>query len=506
MVRPEGHFHADSTATRRQREKVIGPSLFGRGLLYVVVWSLQLVAGIIVSPVLAHTLAPAEFGALAAGIALHQAIAALALFGFDRALVLQRAEDNNNDNARGLIAVGMSFALLVTVVFALTAPLWRGALGFGQHAELVYAVILWTVPAASVQVMLSLLLAEDKFRPFALVSGLAAIGGQVVGLILLFGLRNDAGTYALGAVGSQIAAMLVGIVLTRPSLRGLANWRVTRRALKLGLPLTLAGIAYFQLSAGDRIIVQMILGAEEVGRYQAAYVIGSIVVLLITFTGTAWTPRFAALVDNAERWELATRARDELYRVLMPVILGVTLAAPFALQIVVPQSFRPETLTGVVFLIALSAFPVAAGAASCQLLLTQRRGSVIGLMTGVAAMGSIGLNLLLVPLWGIFGAATAAVAAYMLLAFLQRIGLPKTQVWRRPTPNLIAAVLAVILLASATTLIPQSPEWNLVRLAFAFACLPWFIRSLRSARSSLESFPDPGISPPATDQKLSQGS
>ena len=44
--------------------------LFGRGLLYVVVWSMQLVVSSLISPVLAHLMPPAEFGVLASAIAL----------------------------------------------------------------------------------------------------------------------------------------------------------------------------------------------------------------------------------------------------------------------------------------------------------------------------------------------------------------------------------------------------------------------------------------------------
>ncbi|MBC7724583.1 MAG: lipopolysaccharide biosynthesis protein, partial [Burkholderiaceae bacterium] len=59
-------------------------------------------------------------------------------------------------------------------------------------------VVLWTAPADAVQIMLALLLTEDRLRPFAVVSGISAVGGQVVGIALLLGVHNDATTYAWG--------------------------------------------------------------------------------------------------------------------------------------------------------------------------------------------------------------------------------------------------------------------------------------------------------------------
>ena len=458
--------------------------LFGRGLLYVTVLSLQLVAGIIVSPILAHTLAPAEFGVLASGIALHQVIGVLALLGIDKALVLERAEDTTDIASRGLITVGIVLALIVTLVLGVSAPLWRSVLGFGANPDLLLAVLLWTVPAAAVQMMLCLLLTEDRFRPFAILSAISAVGSQSIGLILLFTVRNDATTYAWGGVASQCLAMIVGFALTRPSIRGMLNWSVIERALKLGFPLALAGIASFLLSAGDRIIIQVLLGPEETGRYQVAFIVGSLVILLLTFTSSAWTPRFAVLRTKAARTALAAYSRDQLYRVLMPMVLGVTLAAPIALRIAAPPSFRPESLTIVVFLVALAAFPVAASGATGQLLITQRRGNMIVIVTAVAVVVNVILNFLLVPIMGILGAAVATVLAYGLMAKLQRLALPAELFLQASPARLLSGVAAVIMAAAASIFLPQSVEWNVIRLVLAFGCLPWFIEALRRARSA----------------------
>jgi len=470
--------------------------LFGRGLLYVVVWSFQLVAGTIVSPVLAHVMGPAEFGALASALALHQVLSVIALMGLDQAVVLQRAEDGHDRSARALATVGIVIAAVVTTIVALTAHFWLGAVGLGDYPSLVFAVVLWTAPAAAVQVTLALLLAEDRLGPFALVSGLAAVGGQAGGLVLLLVVRNDAATYALGSVASQSVAMVIGIIVTRPPLRGLREWRIAWRGIRLGIPLALGALAYFVLNAGDRIIIQRMLGSEQVGRYQIAYVVGSVVILLLTFTSSAWTPRFAALRGQAERWALALHSRDELYRLLMPMIMGITLAAPVLLRIVAPASFEPESLTLVVLVVALSAFPVAASGATGRILITLRRGKTLGLIAGIAAVVNVILNLILVPIMGIVGAAGATLASYAILAFLQEKALPRQHAWRGPSVPLFLSIVATMSFTCATVLVPQTDGWNAARVLVGILCLPWFIFSLRRARRGSRV---PGPSGPPTD-------
>ncbi|MET0989427.1 MAG: oligosaccharide flippase family protein [Glaciihabitans sp.] len=456
--------------------------LFGRGLLYVVVWALQLIAGTVVSPILAYTLGPAEFGALASAIALHQVLSVLALLGLDQAIMLERSDEPSGRTARGLLSVGIAISFAVTLTLTLTGGLWAEALGFDGFSPLVVAVILWTAPGAVVQAILALLLAEDRLRSFTWVSALAAVGGQLFGLFLLFFVHRDATTYAWGGVASQFLAMGIGIVLARPRLRGLFDVAIAWRAIKLGIPLAVVSLGYFVLNAGDRIVIQRILGPAEVGRYQVAYVVGYTVVLLLTFTSSAWLPRFAAVKDDAERWRLSAQSRDELYRLLIPVVFAVTLAAPIALRIVAPSTFEPNGLVLVVFLVALSAYPVAAGGASSRLLITLRKGRTVATITLIAAAVNIGVNILLVPLIGISGAATGTVIAFGLMALMQRFALPKDPAWVRTPRPLLAGIAVSVVLAAASILLPQTLPWNIGKLVVAVSCLPWFFVVLRRAR------------------------
>ncbi|WP_144765603.1 lipopolysaccharide biosynthesis protein [Curtobacterium sp. 9128] len=459
--------------------------LFGRGLLYVVVWSMQLVVSSLISPVLAHLMPPAEFGVLASAIALYQALVVLAVAGIDQAAVLQRAEDGDDRRARGLLAVGMVTAVAVTVAALTTIPLWGDAAGFvGEHPLLLVAV-LWTGPAAIVQISLALLVAQDRIRVFAVTSLLSSIGGSIIGLGLLAFVHADATTYAWGGVVAQAVAMGIGIAATRPRLAGLADRRTTARAFRLGVPVALGNLSYFVLNAGDRLVVQRLLGPDEVARYQIAYVVGSAVILLLTFTNQAWAPHFAALRDAVDRRRLAMHSRDALYMLLAPVLLAVTLVSPVALPVLAPASYRVHELTVVVFIVAITAFPVIASGATGRLLLVERRGVAVGVIAAVAGAVNIGANLVLVPFLGIAGAAVATVVAYVVLAALQQAALPDRREWLGPRLRVVLTALAAIAVAAVSVAVPQDLVWNCVRVAGVLACLPWFLRRLRLARGGV---------------------
>ncbi|HEX8509151.1 MAG TPA: hypothetical protein VF635_06605 [Propionibacteriaceae bacterium] len=91
-------------------------TLFGRGMLCVVIMSLQTVAATVVSPLLAHQVGPAEFGRLASAIALCQLLTALVVVGLDQALVVVRATAANGEWARGLLVVSYLLSISLTAL------------------------------------------------------------------------------------------------------------------------------------------------------------------------------------------------------------------------------------------------------------------------------------------------------------------------------------------------------------------------------------------------------
>lgn len=456
--------------------------LFGRDMVYVVIWSLQLVTAVVVSPVLAYILGPAEFGSMATGIALYQVLMVLAVVGFDRAITLAFAEDPSGRSARSLLAVGAVVAGSLSVIAGVTISVWGPFVGLGHERSLVVAIVLWTGPGAVVQMALALLMAQDRLKPFAAVSCLSALGGPVFGIALVFGVGRNAATYAWGGVISQWSGLLIAVAVCAPVLRGIADRPLIKKAFALGLPIMLSGLSVFVLTASDRVIISRLLGSAQVGRYQIAYTVGYVVVLGLSSVSQAWTPRLAAIRDRSVRRVLTTRSRDELYRLCVPVILGIVLASPILLRIVAPASFDPSTLLIVSALVAAAAFPFAASGATSRELLILRRTRPLAVVAFVAAAVNVALNLLLVPLWGIAGAAAATLVAFSVQAVLQRFSLRGEGEWPRTPPFLLALIGIAGVVVAGSTLLPQSPTVNLVRFGLALLCLPWFVVRLRQAQ------------------------
>jgi O-antigen/teichoic acid export membrane protein len=257
--------------------------------------------------------------------------------------------------------------------------------------------------------------------------------------------------------------------------------------MRLGLPLMVSGLAVFVLNASDRLVILRILGPEEAGRYQIAYVVGNLAVLLIGMIDGAFLPRIAAVRDERARWAVIGLARGGLLKLMSPVMLGITLAAPLVLTVVAPSSFRPADLHPVVYLVALAGLPVLLGVGWVWELMTRQRTRGLATSAIVAAVANVAINLVLVPRWGLLGAAAATVAAFAVESIGYRIAIPRGVAVPRIPRKVLLGVVAVAAVSAATLWIPHTLTWNLVRFGLAAACLPWLFHQLRAARRTLES-------------------
>ena len=461
-----------------------GSDLFGRGMVYVLVWSMQLIVGTLVSPVLAHLVPVASFGSLSAAIALFQLLIVIAVFGLDQALEMQRLEDADGSRARGLLASGTVLAFVVTGVVAATSGWWGPLLGFDTGSPLLLVTLLWTAPGTVVLLTLSILQAEDRLARFATVSLLSTVGSQLFGIVLLFAFDRDIVAYAWGGVAGQWLAMMLGLVWTRPRWRGIADTETLRRAIRLGLPLVLASLSQFIITAGDRFIIQRIYGAEQVARYQVAFTVGNVVVLLLSFTNRAWLPRLKAVTDEAARWRLIGESRDGIYALLAWAMVGLTLGSAPLLRIVAPASYDPGPLVLVVFLIGLCAIPVAAGGASSRMLITVRQSGPLAWGAGAAVVTKIAGTLALVGAFGLPGVAVATLLAVTVQALWMRVAVTRRHgAMRSSRSSLLLLAASVLVSVAVVWFVPQTSGWNVARFVAGAACGVPFLLALQRLRT-----------------------
>ncbi|MEO6205200.1 MAG: oligosaccharide flippase family protein [Mycobacteriales bacterium] len=452
--------------------------MFGRDTVYLALWAVQLLAAALLTPFISRVLDVTAFGQLAAANAVMQVL--FVLTGLGLANALQRAfagPDEGPEVASRLLTMLLAGSAALTVLTDVSGHLWAPALGFDGYPSALHLSVLWGGVSAATGGCLALLRSQDRLLGFATVSLAQSVVAEAAAFLLIILGPSTASRFLFGQLMAQVLALLIGLAILRPRLLRATDLRAARRAFAFGLPLIPATLGTFILTAADRLVVQDVLGQAAVARYQIAYNVGAMPILLLGVLNSTWLPRLFAVHEDATRSAVLAASRDALYRLLGPVLIGLSWGAPIVLRVWAPPSYRPDDLLLVTVLVILSAVPYAAGLGISRTMLSAGRSRAVAAMTLVAAGINLGLNVALVPRWGIEGAAVATLIAYGALQLLLarwvpgHLAVPRTRVLR-------GLLLACVLAAVAATA-PVGTVWLVLRGVIAAGCLVWFGRVAR---------------------------
>lgn len=273
-----------------------------------------------------------------------------------------------------------------------------------------------------------------------------------------------------------LASLLMGGLGWAPLARQLAasparSLPEVRRFAAYGAPLAFAIALNMLLNTGDRFLIAAFLGPEATGAYAAGYGLADrVVTLIFAWTGAAGAPFLLAAWEAGDRVQVREAARRLAHLMLLagtPAAAGIALIAQPLCAVLIGPELRDEA-AGVIPWIALSAW--LAGFSMfyfSEAFSLARRTSERMWLTALPACLNLALNLILIPRFGLTGAAIATVAAYG-VAFAA-MGRRAGRILPMGLPVREAAIAAAGCLAM-TVVVPLAPRaggWGEVLSAMA---------------------------------------
>ncbi len=457
--------------------------LFSRGLGYVAVTVARAVGTLAVVPIIARTLGPKGFGSVATVQAIAAVLATIAQFGFPSAITRQFFDPVSGGavNARRLLTVAVASAVAFAAIAAGTGDWWGSViLSEGSSVPLGLAS-LWAAPMAVLAAQQAILRSQDRLVGFSATTLALTMAGPIGGIAGTSLFERTSAAYVLGALVALTVSAIGSLVVIPPSMDHAFDSARVRAAVAIGLPLMPHSVAMWLLNAGDRVIVERVLGLTEVGRYQLAYAVGSIGILFLQGVQNAWGPRVYAISDDDERNALLGDTRDYILRLMVPVTAGISLGAPIALRVVGSASYRPDDLVVVTSVVAASSIVYVPYLVYVRVLFYERTTTSLAWVTPIGAAFNVVMNLALVNAIGLIGAALSTFLSYSLLAWAVTWS---TQSMPRPTVRgwLVweLAVTSSVVLAVGI-LLPTDGRWLSVRFILGVASVAWFLAESRAA-------------------------
>ena len=248
--------------------------------------------------------------------------------------------------------------------------------------------------------------------------------GFVVAAALLLG-QTDARLALMAAlVACWLTTLAQFIVITRKLDRRYHPGRISvhfRTWSVVAFPIFLIEGFYFLLTNADVIIVGIYLPPEKVAVYYAAAKTMALVHFVYFAVKTGAAPRFSSLVSSGSREEMAAFAGQTVRWAFWPSLavgLAVLLAGPFLLSLFGPGFEAGHEVMIILFVGIIAKAMVGPG----EVLLTMAgEQKVTVFVYGAALAVNIALNIVLIPVLGIAGAAAATALAMMTEALLLHI-------------------------------------------------------------------------------------
>lgn len=262
----------------------------------------------------------------------------------------------------------------------------------------------------------------------------------------------------LGNLGACLGFFFIFFAFLRPHIVWGFSPRFLLTSLAFGLPEIPVRMASWALKLADRLILQAYLPLSVVGLYSVGYTLGGAVFDLIASSVNSAILPFFYLTATQESEQASRRIFADIAAYNAALLgflgLGTILFAREAIVILTTSKYQ-EAETVVPLVAWASIFQALAHIPNRAIYLAKRTALLPVVLIAPVAM-NIGLNFLLIPRYGIMGAAWATLAAYPVLFGLtlmvaQRVYPISYDYWRMAKPLAIMLVLSLFKEAIPTT-------------------------------------------------------
>ncbi len=259
-----------------------------------------------------------------------------------------------------------------------------------------------------------------KAKKFALIKTINIIINVSLNLVLI--LKYGMGLEAVFI--SNLAASVFSVVALSYEIIRNIKFRIKsellKDLLKFGIPYLPAGLASMIIQVVNRPILQSLTDESTVGIYSQNYKLGIFMMLFVSMFQYAWQPFFLNNAKEKNAKEMFSKVLT--YFVLIGSVVLVLLSL-FIDDLVKIKIFN-RTIIHPDFWIGLNIIPVillaylfngiyinfTAG------IFIEGKTKYIPYVTGAGALVNVVFNYLLIPTWGIMGAAYATLASYIVMA------------------------------------------------------------------------------------------
>jgi O-antigen/teichoic acid export membrane protein len=388
-----------------------GRRIFSNAVALGAAQAVTMVTGVITAVILARVLGPASYGVIGFGVAVISYFGLAVNMGMDIHAVREIAKTPSQ--GLSIVKLVMSVRVILALIFVMIVFIGSHYFGFSEQVRTVLQIQCLGLFGAALTLDFYYQ-AEQRMR----VAALRQAGAAVVGVIAVVLWVRDAGDiyFAAGvpiAVHILSALILCGFFLKTLRLMSDGQTRVARSSfIKRSLPLVLIGILSTIYINLDIVILGFLVDEADVGFYVAATRVLAVAVIMPYLLSSVFFPALSKAFGDQKAEADVAESFARMLGFLGGAIGGVgMILAPTLMLILFGQAYSGASLAlGILMVhVIFVHFTITYGTP----IVAWQCDKVYTLILVIGAVLNIVLNFVLIPEYGIEGAAWATLITQM---------------------------------------------------------------------------------------------
>lgn len=436
-------------------------------------------AAFLMIPVWTRIIEPEAYGRFGLFQTIFGIFVAFASLGSVGASVRFLHDDISNDKhchtvMTTVLKYGICSSSVISVIAGFIYFLFIDTSGFSLFLTLLISFV-FLVASFNIELGRSYFVAFEKFFRSSLLQFLVVIFDILLSLafILFLGFKEDGKIFGL-VVATSLPALGVFYYFAKRYGSETVDANKYKEMLRYGFPLIFHQLAFLLLATGDRILIDHFMGLAAVGVYAIVYLFAKPVEYVIAALSQVWSPRYFREMQNGHEGDMKIRKFNSLWVIgLSLFVLSFLWLSPLLFGRLVSEDYQdgvsllPPIVIGMYF---MGLYHLFVG----PLHVAKNSKSIVKVTLSSGGLNIL-LNFLLLPKFGIVGAAYATAFSYLFMCVVICIVTKKIHPQFDQLMRCVPLVLVVVILA----LLP----WGQIGVAFQalsvaiLSLLCWFFRA-----------------------------
>ncbi len=382
---------------------------------------LQRFLSLLLLPFFTRVLSPQEYGVVALVGLVAMALSGLFSLGTGSSMSILYFECDTRSERHKVVwstaaLLTVNCIVLLAVLVAAAPYISHVVFETTEYANLLRIAFTSTMIVVVLEPFYAFLRLEGKAARFVTLSVVGAVAGALISIVLVLVLGWGIQGLLLASLFAQILSATLVAVTVAPHLMFGITTRFFVPLVRIGFPSIFGVFAFFVIDYLDRQMLQRMIGLDAVGVYSVGYNLGLVMLIAVSAFGMAWPPFFTSFIKRQEEAKLLFGKILNYYLIVFGGLAALFFVAAKPLVTMLAPDF--VTAGQIIGLVAAAYMLKGAYLIILPGIYFAKKLHWQSAVEWIAAIANIGLNLLLIPVFGIVGAAVATLVSYALMTTL----------------------------------------------------------------------------------------